>query len=117
MQGIAQWYGANRDTLARPRLGRPARQRVGGCGAQSLYIPVRSVIYDRAESAGAQQVVATGPQIPQARISRMVRPAVQVLGEHRREQADVATRLPIIWSSVIGRSRPLRSWNARESPM
>ncbi len=79
MQGIAQWYGANRDTLARHR---PARQRVGGCGAQSLYIPVRSVIYDRAESAGAQQVAATGPQIPQARISRMVRPAVQVPGEH-----------------------------------
>jgi len=35
-------------------LGRPARRRVGGCGAQSLYIPVRSVIYDRAEFAGAQ---------------------------------------------------------------
>ena len=78
---------------------------------------MRSVVHDRAESAGAQQLAATGPQVPQARIGRTVRPAVQVLGEHRREQADVATRLPIVWSSVIGRSRPLRSWNARESPM
>ena len=39
---------------------------------------MRSVVDDRAESAGAQQVAAIGPQIPQARISRKVWPAIQV---------------------------------------
>ena len=69
------------------RLRRPVGRRVGGYGAQSEYIKVRSVVDDRAESAGAQQVAATGPQIPQAHIGRTVRPAVQVPFEHRREQA------------------------------
>ena len=39
---------------------------------------MRSVVDDRAESAGAQQVAAIGPQNPQARISRKAWPAIQV---------------------------------------
>ena len=116
MQGLAQRYGVNRDTLARSRLGRPAGRRVGGCGAQSEYITVRSVVCDRAESSGAQQVAATGPQIPQAYIGRTVWPAVQVPCEHQREQADVPGEVA---DRVVlgdrGGSWPLRSRNARES--
>jgi len=98
-------YGVNRDTLARPRLERPAGRRVGRCGAQSEYIPVRSVAYDRAEFSRAQQVAVTGPQVPQANTGRTVWPATQMPVEHRREKADVTTRLPIGWSSVLGGGR------------
>ena len=115
-RALAQWYGVNRDTLAGRRLGRPAGRRVGGYGAQSEYIKVRSVVYDRAESVRAQQVAAAGPQIPQAHIGRTVWPAVQVPCEHQREQAggpgEIADRV------VLGDLAELttRSWNTRESP-
>ena len=50
---------------------------------------MRSVVYGRAEFIRAQQVAAAGLQ---ASTGRTVWPAVQVPGEHQREQADVATR-------------------------
>jgi len=75
---------------------------------------VRSVVYGRAEFIRAQQVAAAGLQTS---TGRTVWPAVQVPGEHQREQTDVATRLPIVWSSVIRRSWLPCSRNARESPM
>ena len=87
MQGPAQRHGVDRGTLARvpaTAASWTARRRMR---AQSEYIKVRSVVDDRAESAGAQQVVATGPQIPQAQIGGTIQPAVQVPFEHRREQA------------------------------
>ena len=54
---------------------------------ESWYITVRSVVWDQAESAGAQQAAAAGPQ---ARISRTAWPAVQAPCEHRREQASLS---------------------------
>ena len=51
---LAQRYGINRDTSARPRLRRPAGRR-GGYGARSEYIKVRSVAYDRAGFVGTQK--------------------------------------------------------------
>jgi hypothetical protein len=86
MQGIAQRCGSIGTRWPGARLGRLAGRRADGCGAQSLYISVRSVIYDRAESAGAQQLAATGPQ---AHTGLTVWPAVQVPCDHRREQASV----------------------------
>ncbi len=99
-----------------PRLGRLAGRRIGGCGAQSEYIPQRSVVCYRAESAGAQQLAATGPQVPLAHTGRTVRSAVQVPCEHQREQADVATRFAD--RVVLGDRAELAaaSRNARESP-
>ena len=46
------------------RLGRPAGRRAGICGAQSLYIKVRSVSCDQAEPARAQQVAVARPADP-----------------------------------------------------
>jgi len=48
---------------------------------------VRSVVWDRAKPAGAQQAAAGGLQ---ARISRTAWPVAQVPCEHRREQANVS---------------------------
>ena len=86
------------------RLRRSVGGRVGGYGAQSEYIKVRSVVDDRAESAGAQQVVAIGPQIPQARLIRSSGLPSRCHKGHRREQQAPATRLLIRRSSVISRA-------------
>ena len=43
-------------------------------------------------------------------------PAVQVPGEHRREQVGGQASIPIVWSLVIWRSWPPRIWNTRSSP-
>ena len=56
---------------------------------EGWYIPVRSVVYDRAAPAAAQQVAAVGPQ---AHISRTACLPSRCGGEHRREQANVQTR-------------------------
>ena len=53
---------------------------------------MRSVVYDRAESSGAQQVAVTGPQARRP-IGRTVWPAVQVPCEHRREQAGIGDEI------------------------
>ena len=88
-----------------PRLRLSVGRRVSGCGAQSEYIKVRSVVDDRAGSASAQQVAATGPQVPQARSAER-----SGLPSRCRASADASKpasrgRLPSVWSSVIGRSR------------
>jgi hypothetical protein len=54
-RALVQRHGITQDPLAGLRLRRPAGRRAGGCGAKSDYIPVRSVLCDRAESARAQQ--------------------------------------------------------------
>ena len=72
MQGPSPWYEVNRDTLARSAAKAaswPARRRIR---RQNEYIFVRSVLSDPADSVRAQQVAATGPQIPHAYIGRAV---------------------------------------------
>ena len=59
-QGLAQRDGATRTQWPGSRLRRAGEGHVGGYGAQSKYRKVRSVVDDRAESAGAQHVAAVG---------------------------------------------------------
>ena len=90
-----------------------------GCGGgRRQHVPDRPGIHDWAQPVRAQQVTVSRPQVPQAQISRTVWPPVQVTCEYWREETGVPeTSLPIVWSSVIWRSWPSRSRNARESPM
>jgi len=116
-RALAQRHGINQDTLAGPRLGRPAGRRADGCGAQSEYIPVRSVLCDRAQSAGAQQLAPTGRRsgrpVPAERSGLPSRCRASASTSKSASQA----RLPLVWSSVIRRSWPPQGRNARESPV
>jgi len=53
---------------------------------------VRSVVYERAQVVREQQIAVADLKVLQAHIGRTIWPAVQVPGEHQREQAEVATR-------------------------
>ncbi len=81
------------------------------------HVPDRPGTDDRAQAARVQQVAICGPQVPQAKIGRTIRPPVQVPCEHRASKPASQASLPVVWSSVIWRSSPSRSRNAQESPM
>ena len=77
------------------RLGRPAGRRVGGCGAQSWYIKVRSVVYDRAGSVGTQQVAVADRRSRRPTSAERSGPAVHVPCEHGEQAGgdEVADRV------------------------
>jgi len=111
-RAVARWYSVNRDTLTRPGPGRPPGRRAGGCGAQSLYMKVRSVFCDRAEPVRAQQVAVARP----ADSAGLYRPDNLSCRPGARPRTGAgtpapATTLPIVWSSAIWQSRI-----ARKSP-
>jgi hypothetical protein len=104
------------DTVLGSQLRRSVGRRVGGCGAQSEYIKVRSVVDNRAESAGGAAGSGHRPAGPAKPVSaEWSGLPSRCHKRQRREQQAPATRLLIVCSSVIWRSRPLRSRNARDS--
>ncbi len=92
------------DTLARVRPRWSVGGRVGGCGAQSEYIKVRSVVDNRAEFARGAAGSGHRPAEPASPYQPNGLACHTGAIEHRREQQASATRSLIVRSSVISRA-------------